>query len=335
VSFELPVALLGLLLVPLVVFLYLVSQRRRRQYAVRFTNLDLLGSVVTRSPGIRRHLPPLLFLLALAALTLAVARPHVNVDEPREEATVMLVLDSSGSMQASDVSPNRLVAARNAAKTFAGKLPDKFRLGFVSFNNVASLLVPPTADREPVRQALDALQAEGGTAIGSGLEAALTGLQPVIQKERAEAREEAQREGRRARRGSPPAVVVLLSDGYSTTGPNPITVARRARDLRVPVNTVALGTSAATVTLSDRLGSTRTVRVPPDRETLRRIARTTRGQYFSVADEKKLATVYDRLGSRIGFRKEKREYTAAFAAGGLGLMLAGGLLSMMWFGRLP
>ena len=114
-----------------------------------------------------------------------------------------------------------------------------------------------------------------------------------------------------------------------------MTVARRARDLGVPVNTVALGTSAATVTLSDRLGSTRTVRVPPDRETLRRIARTTRGQYFSVADEEKLATVYDRLGSRIGFRKEKREYTAAFAAGGLGLMLAGGLLSMMWFGRLP
>jgi Ca-activated chloride channel family protein len=196
---------------------------------------------------------------------------------------------------------------------------------------VASLLVPPTSDRDPVKQALDSLQAEGGTAIGSGLEAALTGLQPVIQRERAKQQEQ----GRRDRRGRPPAVVVLLSDGYSTTGPNPMTVARRARELRVPVNTVALGTSAATVTLSDRLGSTRTVRVPPDRETLRRIARTTRGQYFDAADEEKLSSVYDRLGSRIGFRKEKREYTAAFAAGGLGLMLAGGLLSMMWFGRLP
>jgi Ca-activated chloride channel family protein len=335
VSFELPIALLGLVLLPLVALLYLFAQRRRRQYAVRFTNLDLLGSVVTKSPGIRRHLPPLLFLLALAALTLAVARPHLNVDEAREEATVMLVSDSSGSMQASDVSPNRLAASRNAAKGFVDQLPDKFRLGFVSFNNVASLLVPPTADREPVKQALDALQAEGGTAIGSGLEAALTGLRPVIQRERAQAQEQAQREGRRSRRRAPPAVVVLLSDGYSTTGPNPLTVARRARELRVPVNTVALGTSAATVTLSDRLGSTRTVRVPPDRETLRRIARTTGGQYFDAADEKKLASVYDRLGSRIGFREEKREYTAAFAAGGLGLMLAGGLLSMMWFGRLP
>ena len=334
-SFELPIALLGLLLLPLVVLLYLVAQRRRRAYAVRFTNLDLLGSVITRSPGLRRHLPPLLFLLALAALTLAVARPHANVDVAREEATVMLVTDSSGSMQASDVTPNRLAAAQNAAKSFADRLPDKFRLGFVSFTNVASLLVPPTSDREPVKQALDAMQSEGGTAIGSGLEAALTGLQPVIQRERAEARAEAQREGRRARRRSPPAVVVLLSDGYSTTGPNPLTVARRARDLGVPVNTVALGTSAATVTLSDRLGSTRTVRVPPDRETLRRIARTTRGQYFDAADSQKLESIYERLGSRIGFREEKREYTAAFAAGGLGLMLAGGLFSMMWFGRLP
>jgi Ca-activated chloride channel family protein len=335
VSFELPVALLGLLLVPLVLALYVLSQRRRRRYAVRFTNLDLLGSVVTGWPGIRRYVPPLLFLLALIALTVAVARPHVNVDVAREEATVMLVSDSSGSMQASDVSPNRLAAARNAAKGFADRLPEKFRLGLVSFSNVASLLVPPTADREPVKQALDTLQAQGGTAIGSGLEAGLTGLQPVIQREQAEARAEAREQGRRARRRSPPAVVVLLSDGYSTTGPNPMTVARRARDLRVPVYTVALGTSAATVTLSDRLGGTRTVRVPPDRQTLRRIARATRGQYFDAADSEKLATVYDRLGSRIGYRKEKRELTAAFAGGGLGLMLAGGLLSMMWFGRLP
>jgi Ca-activated chloride channel family protein len=331
VSFELPIALLGLLLVPLVLALYFLAQRRRRAYAVRFTNLELLGSVVTNSPGIRRHIPPLLFLLALTALTVAVARPHVNVDVAREEATVMLITDSSGSMQASDVSPNRLAAARNAAKGFVDRLPEKFRLGFVSFNNVASLLVPPTSEREPVKQALDSLQAEGGTAIGSGLEAALTGLQPVIQRERAKQQEQ----GRRDRRGRPPAVVVLLSDGFSTTGPNPMTVARRARELRVPVNTVALGTSAATVTLSDRLGSTRTVRVPPDRQTLRRIARTTGGQYFDAADEEKLSSVYDRLGSRIGFRKEKREYTAAFAAGGLGLMLAGGLLSMMWFGRFP
>jgi Ca-activated chloride channel homolog len=332
-SFEWPLALLGLLVVPLTVALYMLAQRRRRAYAVRFTNLELLGSVVTGSPGWRRHLPPLLFLLALTALTVAIARPHVDVDVAKEEATVMMTLDSSGSMQATDVTPNRLDAARNAAKGFTNRLPEKFRLGLVTFSNVAQLLVPPTTDREPVRGGLDSLQAEGGTAIGTALETSLTTLQPVIEQNQRR-REREQREGRTARR-APPAVVVLLSDGYSTTGPEPLEIARRARELRVPVNTVALGTTDATVTLSDRLGTTRNVRVPPDRRTLRRIADVTGGQYFGAADQDELQKIYDRLGSRIGFRQEEREVTAAFAAGGLGLMLAGGLLSMMWFGRLP
>ena len=328
-SFEWPLALIGLLAIPLIAALYVMAQRRRRAYAVRFTNLELLGSVVTGSPSWRRHLPPLLFLLALTALTVAIARPHVDVDVAKEEATVMLTTDSSGSMQATDVSPNRLDAARSAAKGFTDRLPEKFRLGLVSFSNVAQLLVPPTSDREPVRNALDSLQAEGGTAIGTALETSLTTLQPVIEQDR----RKRQREGRR--RGAPPAVIVLLSDGYSTTGPEPLEVARRARQLRVPVNTVALGTSNATVTLSDRLGATRNVRVPPDRRTLRRIADVTGGEYFGAADQEQLKKIYDRLGSRIGFRKEEREITAAFAGGGLGLMLVGGVLSMMWFGRLP
>ena len=331
-SFELPLALLGLLLVPLLLALYVAAQRRRRTYAVRFTNLDLLGSVVTASPQWRRHVPPVLYLLALAALVIAVARPHVEVDVAKEEATVMLTTDSSGSMQATDVSPNRLDAARESAKGFVDSLPDKFRLGLVTFSNVAQLLVPPTNDREPVNDALDSLQAEGGTAIGTALETALSGLRPVIEQTR---RRRAESGGGRDRRRAPPAVIVLLSDGYSTTGPEPLEIARRARELRVPVNTVALGTSAATVTLSDRLGTTRNVRVPPDRRTLRRIADVTGGQYFGAVTDEKLQEVYKRLGSRIGFRQEEREITAAFAAGALGLVLAGGLLSMLWFGRLP
>jgi Ca-activated chloride channel family protein len=327
--FEWPLGLIALLAIPLIAALYVTAQRRRRAYAVRFTNLELLGSVVTGSPSWRRHLPPLLFLLALTALTVAIARPHVDVDVAKEEATVMMTLDSSGSMQATDVSPSRLDAARNAAKGFTDRLPEKFRLGLVTFSNVAQLLVPPTSDREPVRSALDSLQSEGGTAIGTALETSLTTLQPVVEADR----RKRQREGRR--RGAPPAVVVLLSDGFSTTGPEPLEIARRARQLRIPVNTVALGTSNATVTLSDRLGATRNVRVPPDRRTLRRIADVTGGVYFGAADQERLKQIYDNLGSRIGFRKEEREITAAFAGGGLGLMLAGGLLSMMWFGRLP
>jgi Ca-activated chloride channel family protein len=329
-SFDWPLALLGLLAVPMTAALYAMSQRQRRRYAVRFTNLDLLGSVVTDSPGWRRHLPPLMFMLALAALVIAIARPHVKVDVAREQATVMLTTDSSGSMQASDVAPTRLRAAQNAAKGFADELPEQFRLGLISFSNVSQLLVPPTSDREPVKAGIDSLQAEGGTAIGTALETALTGLQPVIDKS-----EQRRRQAGAKRKRAPPAVIVLLSDGYSTTGPEPLEVARRARELRVPINTVALGTSAATVTLSDRLGATRTVRVPPDRRTLRRIAQVTGGQYFSAADSKKLQSVYKQIGSRIGFRREKREITAAFAAGGLALMLASGFLSMLWFGRLP
>lgn len=328
-SFEWPLALLGLLVIPMIAALYVVSQRRRRAYAVRFTNLELLGSVVTGSPNWRRHLPPLLFLLALTALTVAIARPHIDVDVAKEEATVMMTLDSSGSMQATDVTPNRLDAARSAANQFTDRLPAKFRLGLVTFSNVAQLLVPPTTDRAPVRNALASLQAEGGTAIGTALETSLTTLQPVIEQNK----RKREREGRKA--GAPPAVVVLLSDGFSTTGPEPLEIARRARELRVPVNTVALGTSNATVTLSDRLGTTRNVRVPPDRRTLRRVAEVTGGQYFGAADQERLKKIYDSLGSRIGFRKEEREITAAFAGGGLALMLAGGLLSMLWFGRLP
>ncbi len=330
-SFELPLALLGLALVPMMLALYVVAQRRRRAYAVRFTNLELLGSVVTAAPQWRRHVPPLLFMLALAALVIAIARPHVDVDVAKEEATVMLTTDSSGSMQATDVSPNRLDAARNSAKGFVNGLPDKFRLGLVSFSNVAQLLVPPTNDRAPMITAIDSLQAQGGTAIGTAMETALSGLQPVLERNK----RRQQRSDGRDRRAAPPAVIVLLSDGYSTTGPEPLEVARRARELRVPVNTVALGTSAATVTLSDRLGATRNVRVPPDRRTLRRIAQVTGGQYFGAVTDEKLKDVYKRLGSRIGFRQEEREITAAFAGGALGFMLAGGLLSMLWFGRLP
>ena len=243
-SFDWPLALLGLLAVPLTAALYVLAQRRRRRYAVRFTNMELLGSVVTESPGWRRHLPPLLFLLALAALVIAIARPHVEVDVAREEATVMLTTDSSGSMQATDVEPNRLDAGKEAAKGFVDQLPDEFRLGLVSFSNISQLLVPPTDEREPVRVAIDGLQAEGGTAIGSALETSLSALRPVVEKA---ARDRSR--DRRGRRRPTPAVVVLLSDGYSTTGPDPLEVARRAREQRVPVSTVALGTSAATVTL--------------------------------------------------------------------------------------
>lgn len=321
-SFEWPLALIGLVLVPLALAAYLVHQRRRKRYAVRFTNLDLLASVVQGSPGWRRHVPALLALLALTALVAAVARPQREVDVPRERATVVLTTDSSGSMKATDVDPTRLDAGRSAAKSFADRLPDGFRLGLVSFSQSASVLVSPTTDREQVERALDGLTAKGGTAMGDALERSLESVRPPGEEETPEDERE-------------PAVLLLISDGASTTGVDPLDVADEAERLGVPIHTVALGTAAGEVTVPDSTGIQRRVSVPPDTATLRDIADTTGGRYFEAPDEEELAAVYEDVGRIIGYDQEEREITAAFAAGGLVMMLAGWALSLLWFGRLP
>ncbi len=324
-SFDWPLALAGLAIVPLALAAYLIVQRRRKRYALRFTNLDLLANVVTESPRWRRHLPPALTLLALASLVVAIARPHVRIDVPKERATVMLTTDVSGSMQATDVQPDRLTAARDAAKTFSERLPKEFRLGLVSFNQQSQLVVPPVEDRGLVQQGLDGLSAGGGTAMGDALENSLTTLRELAKSQAA---------GGQQKR-NPPAVVVLLSDGKNTGGADPLQVAREAKKLGIPINTVALGTDQGTVQVTDPEGFLRTIPVPPDRDTLKQISRITQGRFFEAKDAGKLDAIYDRLGSRIGYATEKRELTAAFAGGGLGLLLVGGTLSLLWFGRLP
>src|SRR5919198_2123348 len=178
-SFQWPAMLLGLAIVPLALLAYVGAQRRRKRFAVRFTNLDLLANVVSESPRWRRHLPPLLTLLALASLVVALARPHTSVAVPKQRATVVLVTDTSGSMQALDVKPNRLSAAREAAKTLSDQLPKQFRLGLVGFNSESQLLVPPTTNRKLVKQALDGLVAGGGTAMGNALQNALSAVRHV------------------------------------------------------------------------------------------------------------------------------------------------------------
>jgi Ca-activated chloride channel homolog len=329
VSFDYPVALMALVFVPLTALIYLAAQRRRRRFAVRFTNVDLLADVVTATPSWRRHIPPLLFLAALTALAIAVARPYEHVNVAKRKATVVLVTDSSGSMQATDVKPTRLHAARNAAKSFVGDTPEKVELGFITFSSAAQVLVPPTDDRDRVRESIDSLRPNGGTAIGSAIQSALTTLKPVL--DRNKGNENAKKSKKRA----PPASVVLLSDGYSTTGPPPMDAAREAKRQNVPVYTVALGTENASVQIADPVGGYRTVQVPPDRETLKRIANTTGGKFFATGDASKLTDIYKSLGTRIGFKRERRELTAAFAAGGLALMMLGGVFSLAWFGRLP
>jgi Ca-activated chloride channel homolog len=348
-SFESPEFALGFLLLPLALLAYWRVQRRRPRDAVRFTNLDLLAGLVKDSSGWRRHLPPALYLLALAALLVALLRPQSTVAVSRDEESVMLVTDVSGSMRAKDVKPTRLAAAKQAAHAFLDQVPGGVRVGIASFSHVAQILEAPTADRKRVGRAIDSLSARGGTAMGEGLAQGLAAAQggggaaralpasppSAVPPSLAPTAPAAGLNEPRRRRGSP-AAVVLLSDGTSTSGSiQPLIAAQQARAAGVPVYTIALGTRTGVVERTVRDGAKRTIAVPPDTGTLRQIANLTGGRQFEAPSEDALREIYESLGTRIGTRDERRELTAAFAAGGLVLLLAGGGLSLMWFSRFP
>ena len=321
-SFREPAFLAALALIPLVVLVYAALQRRRREEAQRFASSGLMPNVVTGSPGWRRHVPAILLLAALTALVLAIARPERTVAQPKRQATVVLVTDISGSMSATDVEPDRLAAAQDAARTFVSKVPETFRLGFVTFNQYAEVRLPPTTDRAQIEPVIRGLVADGGTAMGDGLRLGVDSIEAQLR---------AQREAGDRR---PPAAIILLSDGKNTLGDaQPLDVARTAGRLKIPIYAVALGTPTGTIELTDQLGLRQTIPVPPDPATLKQIARLTGGRFFDAEDAEQLESIYETLGTRIGFEQEKREVTAAFAGGGLLLLLLGGALGMRWFGR--
>jgi Ca-activated chloride channel homolog len=323
-SFAWPIALSGLALVALALIAYLVAQRRRRRYVVRFTNLDLLENVVADSPRWRRHIPAVLTLLALSTLVVGMARPQVAVAVPRQEATVILAMDSSGSMTATDVQPDRMTAAREAASSFVDGLPDGFRVGVVSFSNEADVVVPPTGDHDEALRGLSALRADNGTALGDAIARSVDLGVTSLDEQLA------------ANSSKTPVVVLLLSDGANTTGDyEPLEAAQKAKDAGVPVYTVALGTDAGTVQGPDGYGGMRTIRVPPDPETLSKVAELTGGKFFEAADQDDLKSVYDEIGSQVGVEHKQRELTVFFTAAGAALLLLGGALSTLWFGRIP
>jgi Ca-activated chloride channel family protein len=323
VTFREPVLLSGLLVLPIAVLAYLALQRRRKREATAFASPGLLPNLVTAKPGPRRHLPPLLLLFALAALIVALARPQHTVAAAQRAATVMMVTDTSGSMNATDVEPDRLSAAQSAADKLADELPQPLRLGLVSFSDAPQLDVPPTTDRDAVHAGISRLQAEGGTAMGLGLERALEIARTPVPNEN----------GTGTRRL--PAVLLLLSDGKDTVGGiSPIQVAERAKQYGIPIFTVALGTASGEVEVQDQFGFTQRLRVPPDPATLREIAQTSGGRAFTAADQSKLESIYANLGTRLSSKPEQREVTAAFAGGALLLVLIGSGLSLAWFGRL-
>ncbi len=323
-SFAWPFMLLSLALIPLLVLAYVLVQRRRVKYAMRFTNLDLLANVVDRSPGWRRHLPPVFALAALAALLVALARPETTIAVPRDEASVVLAIDVSGSMMATDVPPTRLAAAKDAASRFVQGLPDRFGVGLVSFSTGATALAEPTDDRTEILDQIDGLEAHTGTAIGDAIASAID-LAPKDEDGKVATGKD----------GKALVSILLLSDGASTQGISTDDAIGLAKDAGIAVNTIALGTDAGTVTVPNELGEPQTVSVAPDRETLEQIADETGGTYFDAPTEQDLNSVYEAVGSQVAWDEEKQEVTVAFAGAGAVLLLLASGMSALWFGRLP
>lgn len=317
-SFGQPLMLLALLLVPLALALQVAARRRSRRYAVRFPAAATLALAAGRTPAWRRALPIVLLLGSIAALALALAKPQKTIALPVERASIMLVTDHSRSMLAGDVDPTRLAAAKRAAQTFLDQLPPGVRVGVTTYSDVPDGTQTPTRDHALVRRMVDAQIADGGTATGDALQVALDTLE----------REPRGADGRR-----PPSAMVLLSDGTTTTGRDPVGVAETARALKIPIYTVALGTRDATVP-NPGFGPP-FLSVPPDPETLRKIAEASGGRAYSAQDDQQLSSIYKTLGSQLGTRDVKREVTAAFAVGGLVLLLGAAAASTRWAGRLP
>jgi Ca-activated chloride channel family protein len=342
-TFASPELLLVLLLVPVALVAYLALQRRRARYVVRFTNVALLENLVPRRPAWRRHVPTAFYLVAIAVLGIALARPSMTIAVPREEATVVLAMDTSRSMLATDVDPDRLSAAKAAASDFLDRLPPGFRVALVAFSTEARLVLPPTTDRAQAHAALNALRADGGTALGDAIALSLqaadlaTGVtgHPAAAGA-APSPSPAPSTGPGAAAEPPLVATVLLSDGKNSTGAlEPVQAAREAASRGVPVYTIALGTQSGTVEVQDGMGGTETLSVPPDTATLKQVASTTGAKFFEAPTSADLAAIYESLGSRVGETTQEREVTQWFAAAALVLVLGGAGLAALWFNRIP
>jgi Ca-activated chloride channel family protein len=326
VSFEAPALLAVLVLVPLVGVGYWLLQRRPSRYAVRYPNLEVLAAVAGRRRTWKRHVPAALLLLSLGALGIAFARPTVTVAAPDERASVVLVVDVSGSMRAQDVQPTRLAAAKQAMVSFLKNAPASLRVGIVAFSNEPQVVVSPTLDRQQLTDGIDLLEPAFGTALGDAIarsvELARTTTATAGQARTAPV-EDAE--------GKALASILLLSDGFQTRGLlSPGQGAERARAAGIPVFTIALGTEGGTIVDREQV-----IPVPPDRETLAAIAEYTGGESFDAETAGALRDVYRGLGSRVGRREKPREVTSAFVAAGALLLVGAVGAAMVVAPRLP
>jgi Ca-activated chloride channel homolog len=310
-----PVWLLGLIPVLAVAAVYVWRQLRRRSYAVRFTNVELLRTLAPRGLGYRRHLAAGAFLLTLLTLACALARPSTDARQPLERATVMIAIDVSLSMQSTDVAPTRIAAAQQAAKDFVKQLPAGYNVGLVSFAKSANVLVSPGKDRAAVSQAIDSLQLAEATATGEAVYTCLSAIQSVPAD---------------GANGAPPARIVLLSDGYRTAGRPIEDAAAAAAAANIPVSTIAFGTDDGVVQIQGQ-----SQRVPVDRASLQKLAETTKGHYYEAASLAELKQVYQDMGSSIGYKTVPREITQWYVGIALLFAFSAAGMSLLWTSRLP
>ena len=327
-----------LLLVPVLVIAYILAQRRRQKYALRYSSLSLIKEALGHGPGIRRHIPPILFLIGLTTMIVALARPVATVMLPSQQGTAILTLDVSGSMRANDLEPSRLEAAKSAARLFVEKQPRNVRIGVVSFSDNAAIVQAPTTDREAVIAAINRLTVQRRTAIGSGIITSLNaifeepGATPTPFRRDSLPLSEPTPTSAPLQRGTyAPAVVVLLSDGVSNTGPPPLEAVEQASNRGVRVYTVGVGSPQGTILRVEGYS----IRVRLDEETLKRIAEKTDGSYFKADSETDLRNIYENLSTRLVFEAEQTELTAGFTGLAAVLLLIAGTLSLLWFNRLP
>jgi Ca-activated chloride channel homolog len=313
-SFSTPLWLAALLLIPLALGAQRVARRRAQRYAIRFPALATLRAAAAGAVSWQRHIPVGLLLAGIAALVLALARPHVTQRVAIDEASIMLVTDHSGSMAATDVAPTRLSAAEQAADTFIGRLPSGVRVGAVAFSTSPDASQGPLADHAAARAIIDGEAAGGATATGDALEVALQLLRGGDAKH-------------------PPSAIVLLSDGSANAGADPVSVARASGADHIPIYTVALGTPNGVLQNPDPYQPP--VSVPPDPALMQQLAQVSGGRTFNAQSADELSSIYTNLGSRLGSTTRKSDLTALFAAGGLALVLLAAAGSARLSGRLP
>lgn len=330
--FQWPLLLWLLVLVPVLILTYILAQRRRQKFVIRYSSLSIVKQALARGPGLRRHIPPAFFIVGFAFMLIALARPTAVVALPSQEGTVILTIDVSGSMQADDLKPSRMDAAKEAAAAFVQNQPAGVKIGIVTFSDNANVVQAPTQDKQALLAAIDRLEPVRGTAIGRGLLTSLDAIDPLAAASGASSSFSTQATPTPVPEGHyEPAIMILLTDGENNMFPPPLSVIDRVVARGIRVYTVGIGTAAGVILhIQGRAIPTRL-----DEDTLKQIADLTKGQYYNATSASDLRAIYEKLATRMVIRSDEQEITFGFAGLAGFMLLCGGILSLLWFNRMP